>query len=822
MDPEGLHDVAPLTRKKGRLIVEKLKLEIPVVLPENGACEDCVRRLQDVLRLQDGIEEAHVDQENDRPRLCLHYDPRSISLAEVERLSRQEGVTIQQRYRHRDVRVEGMDCPDCALKLERAVGRLDGVLHAAVDFVSGTMHVEYDVEELEQADIFERVRQMGYDAGEDEEEPVHETRPGGLVGLLTFMRGKRRDMLTLIAGGLILLALILEIIGVPVAITHATYGAAVVAGGFFVARKGISALWVNRELDINFLMTVAALGAVAIGAWAEGALVVFLFSLGETLESYTMDRARNAIRSLMALAPAEATLVRGSEQRRVEVDELEMGDVILVRPGERVPMDGLVRQGRSAVNQAPITGESLPVHKEPGAEIFAGSVNGHGALEIEVTRRAEENTISRVIHMVEEAQAQKAPSHRWVDVFARIYTPAVVGLAVLVAAVPPLFFGEPFLEPGPGAGHGWLYRALSLLIIACPCALVISTPVSIVSAISSAARQGVLFKGGAYLEAVGGLRVVAFDKTGTLTHGEPEVTDVVAEEGTEEDLLQLAAAVESRSEHPLARAVVRAAQERGLSFPTATEVEAVSGRGVRGVLDDTWLYVGNRALCRELGFSLPDGLAAQGRALEEEQGKTVMFVASGAEGGTSIKGLIAVADTVRPDAREALAALKRSGIRQTVMLTGDNERTAAAIAKQAGVDDFRANLLPGEKVEAIEELLSEHGQVAMVGDGINDAPALARATVGIAMGGAGTDQALETGDVALMADALDKLPFAIRLSRRTLNVVRQNIAFSLMLKGAFMALAIPGLATLWMAVFADMGASLIVTLNGMRLLRQKS
>ena len=582
--------------------------------------------------------------------------------------------------------------------------------------------------------------------------------------------------------------------------------------------------WTPRSWRALFaaVAVVAALGAVAIGAWAEGALVVFLFSLGETLESYTMDRARNAIRSLMALAPAEATLVRGSEQRRVEVDELEMGDVILVRPGERVPMDGLVRQGRSAVNQAPITGESLPVHKEPGAEIFAGSVNGHGALEIEVTRRAEENTISRVIHMVEEAQAQKAPSHRWVDVFARIYTPAVVGLAVLVAAVPPLFFGEPFLEPGPGAGHGWLYRALSLLIIACPCALVISTPVSIVSAISSAARQGVLFKGGAYLEAVGGLRVVAFDKTGTLTHGEPEVTDVVAEEGTEEDLLQLAAAVESRSEHPLARAVVRAAQERGLSFPTATEVEAVSGRGVRGVLDGTWLYVGNRALCRELGFSLPDGLAAQGRALEEEQGKTVMFVASGAEGGTSIKGLIAVADTVRPDAREALAALKRSGIRQTVMLTGDNERTAAAIAKQAGVDDFRANLLPGEKVEAIEELLAEHGQVAMVGDGINDAPALARATVGIAMGGAGTDQALETGDVALMADALDKLPFAIRLSRRTLNVVRQNIAFSLMLKGAFMALAIPGLATLWMAVFADMGASLIVTLNGMRLLRQKS
>jgi Cd2+/Zn2+-exporting ATPase len=799
--------------------MEKTKLDIPVLLPENGECEDCVRRLEDSLRLQDGIEEAHVDQGSDPSRLCLHYDPSTISLADVERRTRQEGVTIQQRYRHRDLHVEGMDCPDCALKLEKSVGRLDGVLHAAVDFTSARLHVEYDVDQLEQADITERVRRMGYDVREEEAETVRGAESGGL---LAFMKGKRRDMLTLVAGVLVVLGFVLEVAGASATVTHAAFGAAVAAGGYFVARKGLAGLWINRELDINFLMTVAALGAVGIGAWAEAALVVFLFSLGETLESYTMDRARNAIRSLMELAPAEATLLRDSEQERVDVDALEIGDAILVRPGERVPMDGVVRHGNSAVNQAPITGESIPVRKEPGAEVFAGSVNGEGALEIEVTRRAEDNTISRVIHMVEEAQAQKAPSQRWVDVFARYYTPAVVGLAVLIATIPPLFFGQPFLEPGAGAGHGWLYRALSLLIIACPCALVISTPVSIVSAISSAARQGVLFKGGAYLEAAGGLRVVAFDKTGTLTHGEPEVTDVAALEGTEEELLRLAAAVESRSEHPLARAIVRAAQERGVDFPRAREVEAVTGRGVRGSLGDGQLYVGSRTLFREMDVSIPEPLAAQGRVFAEEHGKTVMFVASTADGHASVKGLIAVADTVRRDAREAVAALKRSGIRETVMLTGDNERTAAAIAAQAGVDDFRANLLPEDKVEAIEELLHEHGQVAMVGDGINDAPALARATVGIAMGGAGTDQALETADVALMADDLDKLPFAVRLSRRTLNVVRQNIAFSLLIKGAFMALAIPGLATLWMAVFADMGASLIVTLNGMRLLKNEA
>ncbi len=831
-------------------MIEKLKLEIPMLLPENGDCDDCVQRLQLALGQHKGIDQVHVDQEGGLARLCMHYDPNLISLAEVERRARQEGVTIQQRYRHRELHIAGMDCADCAAKLEKGVARLDGVLHCAVNLAAAKMTVEYDVEALDQRTIVERIQRLGYDVADKEAVTAlaQEAGPGGLRGLLAFMWGKRRDTLTLFSGLLILLAFVLETSGVSMPVTHAIYAAAIAAGGFYVARKGLVGVWINRELDINFLMTVAALGAMAIGAWEEGALVVFLFSLGETLEGYTMDRARNAIRSLMELSPAEATVLRAcmdceehlgktlpdggvyqggpcpwceTHEQRLPVAELAVGDVILVRPGERIPMDGRVLRGASAVNQAPITGESILVEKSPGDEVFAGTVNGEGALEIQVTRLAADNTISRIIHMVEEAQAQKAPSQRWVDLFARYYTPAVVGLAILIATVPPLFLGQPFLEPGTGS-HGWLYRALALLIIACPCALVISTPVSIVSAISNAARNGVLVKGGAYLEAAGGLRVVAFDKTGTLTRGAPAVTDVIPLGGrSQSDVLALAAAVESRSEHPLAQAVVAAAEQRGVAFAPARGFQALTGRGASAQLNGDQVYVGNLTLFADLGVALPEALRSQVERLEEE-GKTTMVVVTVAQGRPSVVGLIAVADTVRADAREAVAALKRSGIRHTVMLTGDNERTAAAIAAQVGVDEARANLLPEEKVNAVQELLAEYGRVAMVGDGVNDAPALARATVGIAMGGAGTDQALETADIVLMADDLVKLPFAMQLSRRTLGTIRQNVTFSLLVKAVFMALALPGLATLWMAVFADMGASLIVILNGIRLLRSKA
>jgi len=770
------------------------------------------------------------------------------------------GIGVRMDRTSLELRVEGMDCADCALKLEQAVSRLDGAFHVSVNFAAATMHVEYDANRLAPDAVTKRVRRMGYAAhaaGTPAAAPP-DSRGGRMVAAV---RSRPRDMLTLLAGVLLLAAVAAHLAGLPRPAVTALYAVSVLSAGSFVARKGLTNLWLTRQMDINFLMTIAAVGAAAIGEWAEAALVVFLFGVGETLESYTMDRARRAIRSLMALAPAEATVLVDCldceehlgqpmasgqpytggacpwcvHETRLPVAELAIGDRIVVRPGERIPMDGRVLAGESAVNQAPITGESIPVEVGPGADVFAGSINGNAALEVKVTRLAADNTISRIIHMVEQAQAQKAPAQRWVDRFARVYTPAVVGLAVLVAVVPPLLFGQPFLDGADGA-RGWLYRALALLITACPCALVISTPVSIVSGISRAARAGVLIKGGAHLESAGSLAAVAFDKTGTLTRGEPSVTSVVSLDGYGPDaVLRIAAAVEARSEHPLAQAVVRHAADRGIAFRPGDQFRALTGRGAAALVDGQVARVGSAAMFADAGLPVPEAVLGHSARLEA-QGNTVMLVhgarsiagvdagaAENAEGPEVVEmpeflGLVAVADTIRPDARAAMDALKAAGIRRTVMLTGDNATTAAAIATQAGVDEVRANLMPGDKVAAVDGLLAEHGQVAMVGDGVNDAPALARATVGIAMGAAGTDQALETADIVLMGNDLRKLPFAIQLSRRTLGVVRQNILFSLGVKAVFLALVLSGTATLWMAVFADVGTSLIVILNGMRLL----
>jgi Cd2+/Zn2+-exporting ATPase len=622
---------------------------------------------------------------------------------------------------------------------------------------------------------------------------------------------------------LILLAFGLHLAGVPEVVSHVLYAIATVVAGYPGARAAWAALRTARTLDMNVLMTLAAAGALVIGEFEEGAVVTFLFALGNLLEGYTLDRARNAIRALMDLTPLQATRlspqvggIEGGQEETVPVEALAVGDRIVVRPGERIPMDGRVLEGASAVNQAPITGESLPVEKALGDEVFAGTVNGSGALVIEVTRLAQDNTLARIIQMVEEAQAQKAPSQRFVDRFARVYTPVVVIGALLITVVPPLV--------GLGAFVDWLYRALVLLVIACPCALVISTPVTIVSGIARAARAGVLIKGGAYLEQAGALRVIAFDKTGTLTQGRPMV--VAGRCGDHDDgsspetcancrdLLALAAAVEARSEHPLAQAVIEQACAFGVdgTYAPAESVEALAGMGVRGRVAGHDVTVGSHAhihgdkhvaaFCNEV-------------AEATAKGQTIVLVEDTC---CERQGYVAVADALRETAPEVVTELRRAGIQRTVMLTGDNEDAARAIAAEVGVDAFHAGLLPEHKVEAVEGLLDQYGRVGMVGDGINDAPALARATLGIVMGAAGSDAALETADIALMGDDLTKLPFTMRLSRRALAIIRQNIAFSLLIKAVFLALALAGAATLWMAVFADMGASLLVTLNGMRVL----
>lgn len=587
----------------------------------------------------------------------------------------------------------------------------------------------------------------------------------------------------------------------------------IATGGLGTLRKGWVALK-TFTLNINFLMSVAMIGAIAIGQWPEAAAVIFLFALAELIETLSLERARNAIRGLMAMAPQTATVrMDNGEWTELAAAKVEIGQTVRVKPGERIPLDGVVTAGASAVNQAPITGESIPVEKAPGDPVFAGTVNERGAFEFKVTANKGNTTLARIIHAVQEAQGQRAPTQRFVDQFARYYTPAVVVFAVLVALVPPLFFGAVFAD--------WFYKALVMLVIACPCALVISTPVTVVSGLAAAARRGILVKGGVHLENGRLIKAVALDKTGTLTYGKPVVTDVVPLGARPaDDLLQLAASVDAHSEHPVAAAIVAAWQapaepaEAKRKLLEAASFESLTGRGAKAVIQGSLYYVGNHRLVEELVIC---GSVAEKLLLQlEQEGKTAVVLTDQIEPLC----VFGVADTLRAHSAEAIRELHALGV-VSVMLTGDNQTTASAIAAKVGIDDARGNLLPEDKLVAIDELLGRYGHVGMVGDGINDAPALAKASIGFAMGAAGTDTAIETADVALMDDDLRKLPAFIALSRATSRVLWQNISLALSIKAVFFALALAGTATLWMAVFADMGASLIVVFNGLRLLRQR-
>ncbi|WP_071542526.1 heavy metal translocating P-type ATPase [Neomoorella thermoacetica] len=693
-------------------------------------------------------------------------------------------------------RVEGITCLDCAAKFERNVAALPGVTRAQLNSTTGRLIVEGE------ADL-EAIRREGkkenYKIIPVEKEMVPPDQPGVNWELV-------RAALSV---GALLAAYIVERDAGEASFFIPLYAAAIVIGGWGNIRRAMYSL-PRLDFNMSVLMTIAITGAMAIGEWREGAVVAFLYSVSELLESWTMGRVRRSLRELMDIAPKVARVRRPTgEEVEIPVEEIQVGDIMIVRPGEKIAMDGRIIKGESAINEATITGESVPAEKGPGAEVYAGTLNTYGSLEVEVTKLVQDTTIARIIHLVEEAQAQRAPSQAFVDRFAEVYTPLVLLLAAALVLIPPLFLGYPW---GP-----WIYRGLALIVVACPCALVISTPVAIVSAIGNAARNGVLIKGGIYLEYAGDLKAMAFDKTGTLTKGEPTVTDIISlGERSEQELLQIAANLEARSEHPLAVAVVKAAEARRIQVEPAEAFTAWPGCGARGVIRGQTIYIGNVRLFRELGVAT-DNLEDRLRGLQGE-GKTAIMVGTEKE----LLGIIAVADEVREASVAAIAALKQAGIRRTVMLTGDNEATARAIAARVGIDEYRAELLPEDKVKAFQELLKQYGKVAMVGDGINDAPALATATVGIAMGGAGTDTALETADIALMADDLTKLPFTIRLSRAALKIIRQNIAFSLAIKAIAVLAVFPGWLTLWLAILGDMGASILVTLNGMRLLRMRT
>ena len=567
---------------------------------------------------------------------------------------------------------------------------------------------------------------------------------------------------------------------------------------------------IKFHFDMHTLMTVAIIGAAFLGEWGEGASVVILFAISEVLEKYSMDKARNSIESLMKIAPKEALIRKGNDEIMIHVDDIQVGDIMIVKPGKKLAMDGMIIKGASTLNQAAITGESEPIFKAVDGVVYAGTLNGEGLLEVQVTKRVEDTTLSKIIHLVEEAQAEKAPSQAFVDKFAKYYTPAIMLIAIAIAIVPPLVTD--------GGWSEWIYRGLAVLVVGCPCALVVSTPVAIVTAIGNAAKHGVLIKGGIHLEETGSLKAIAFDKTGTLTKGVPEVTDFVllTNKMTEKEIWSIAAALEHRSQHPLAAAIVQEAEDRGADYRSAdvNDFTSITGKGIKGNVENSMYFIGNPQLFAE--YEVAINQKKQINDLQE-QGKTVMVIGNKAE----VLALIAVADEIRESSKEAIRKLHAMGIERTIMLTGDNQGTANAIGAVAGVHDIQADLLPEDKLTLIKKIKEQYGRVAMVGDGVNDAPALASATVGIAMGGAGTDTALETADIALMGDDLSKLPYTIKLSRKTLQIIKQNITFALAIKVVALLLIVPGWLTLWMAIFADMGATLIVTLNSLRLLRVK-
>jgi Cd2+/Zn2+-exporting ATPase len=786
-----------------------IELDIPLLLPqiEDGQ-DECLAWLVDTLPDRKGVAKAHLKKDQSPVVLCIHYDPDQVPLASVRRMAQEAGASFTERYRHEQIPFVGMDSADAAPALTQTLEAIPGMLHAQVNYAAGLAFVAYDSARLERNGIERALRQAGV---RPLIVPELETPPGRRPPLLPDWLQDRGPLVLAGLAGLFFLAGWAgpRFFSLPQSIAIPLFILSILAGGLHLARHAVPGLFKGR-LDTDILMLAAALGAAALGEWAEGAFLLFLFGLGHAGEHYALDRARHAVNALGDLMPQTAQVKQGDQIVEIPVERLALGDRVLVRPGDRLPADGTVAAGSSTLDQSPVTGESLPVEKNPGAAVYAGTINLDAAIEVKVTRLAADNTLARVMQLVAEAQSQQGPTQRSTERFTRRFVPAVLGLVLLVIFIPPL--------------AGWLplrdsfYRGMLLLVAASPCALALGTPAAVLAGIAQSARKGVLIKGGAHLENLGALSTMAFDKTGTLTSGKFQVTDILPLNGANKDeLLGLAAAVEARSSHPLAQAVVRAAQDRNLEPQPVSQLKIVPGQGVTSAVAGRPVQIGSLRLFQDAAGQQPDGELAQTVARLEEDGKTTMVVN---RDGVFL-GVLALADTPRSGVRETLRQLRSLGVRRLVMLTGDNDTAARRIGAAVGVTDIHAGLLPEEKLAAIRHLQQGHGAIAMIGDGVNDAPALAAATVGIAMGGAGTAVALETADVALMADDLSRLPFAIGLSRASRRIIRQNLAISLGVIGLLILTSVLGIVQLSGAVVLHEGSTILVVLNALRLLRYR-
>jgi Cd2+/Zn2+-exporting ATPase len=823
--------------------MKKTRINLDMLLPEvPDERDECVSRIIDQLQYKRGIDKVHVipEEGNNKAQLCFHYNPSEISLNDVEKLAKKAGADITEHYGHLLIETTGVRHPRHARLIEARLKKQPGIVSVSVSG-TGYIQLEYDKEHATEEDILQQIKKarLGINSVEDfhahehkatthehddhahdHAHTGHDHEHGGIFGEKTEL------IFAIICGALLGIGFGLSFVkGLSPFVSIAFYVGAYFFGGFYTTKEAIEGIS-KGNFEIDFLMLVAAIGAAILGQWAEGSLLLFLFSLGHSMEHYAMAKAKRSIAALAALAPKTALLKQGQELTEVKIEALKQGDIIVVKPNSNIAADGIVVSGNSSVNQAPITGESIPVDKVPADEanadiskadkldakhrVFAGSINGGEALEIKVTKVASDSTIARLVKLVNEAQTQKSPTQNFTDKLEKYYVPSVLILVVLLLFAF-VVIDEPFSKS--------FYRAMAVLVAASPCALAISTPSAVLSGVARAARGGVLVKGGEPLEELGSLTAIAFDKTGTLTEGKPRLTGIYPLNGiAEEQLLQIVIAVEKLSDHPLAAAIVNGGIEKlGKDVPAASNMKAITGRGIKADHEEKTIHIGNKELFTEKNNQLPDDVITKVEDLEK-QGNTTMLV----QQKENFIGIITLMDVPRSDAKETLLKLKHMGIRKMIMLTGDNQNVAEAIAKETGITDAWGNLLPEQKVATIDKLRNTETKVAMVGDGVNDAPAMAKSTVGIAMGAAGSDVALETADVALMADKLSNLPFAIGLSKKAHGIIRQNLVISLAMVVILIPLTILGIAHIGPAVIGHEGSTLIVVFNALRLLTYKA